>query len=513
MTNSIREGAFDVAVIGGGINGAVAAARLSAAGYSVILLDRGDFGGVTSQESSNLVWGGIKYLQTFEFGLVYKLCRSRNQLLDAYPHRIQQVGFLASLGPKAPFGPVLGFMGALVYWAIGMFRTQPPRVVKPATASRLEPHFVPDRPALEYFDAYLPDNDSRFVWDFIRTSREFGATCLNYHEVTAAQFDTGWTLDVTDRLSQSTHKVSAGFVVNAAGPFAPEVNNILGITASVQLMLSKGVHLVVRKIHTSNRVLAFWDEQGRMFYVLPMHDRSVIGTTDTRVGAETKTVTDDDREFLLRQINNEMRLGSPLTEKDIIAERCGVRPLVSEGQIGDVADWHKLSRKHVIEGDRARRVVSVFGGKLTDCLNVGDEILQNLEKCGLPRATVSRRWFGEEPAEQHARFVRRADKFFSGREEKDECVSSLWRRHGSRAHDILDMIEKNQDLARSPVPSLGICAAEIAYVIENEMVKTPEDLTRRRLPIEMLRGEREIVHSNDLNELWNTLSTSLPSAQ
>ena len=87
---------YDVAVIGAGINGAVAAAAASAAGLRVLLVDKGDFANFTSQESSNLVWGGIKYLQTYEFGLVAKLCQARNRLIRAYPNQIQEIGFLAS---------------------------------------------------------------------------------------------------------------------------------------------------------------------------------------------------------------------------------------------------------------------------------------------------------------------------------------------------------------------------------------------------------------------------------
>ena len=98
-TNKFEQ--FDVAIIGAGINGAVAAAALSAAGLKVLLVDKGDFAGFTSQESSNLVWGGIKYLQSYEFWLVFKLCLARNRMMRAYPNRIKQIGFLASLGPTA----------------------------------------------------------------------------------------------------------------------------------------------------------------------------------------------------------------------------------------------------------------------------------------------------------------------------------------------------------------------------------------------------------------------------
>ena len=92
----LEERTFDALVLGGGINGAVSAAALSARGAHIALIDRGDFAGVTSQQSSNLAWGGIKYLETYEFGLVRKLCRARNRLLRSFPSMVQEIRFYTS---------------------------------------------------------------------------------------------------------------------------------------------------------------------------------------------------------------------------------------------------------------------------------------------------------------------------------------------------------------------------------------------------------------------------------
>src|SRR5215510_15209802 len=112
----LRDGAFDVLVVGGGINGAVTAAALAGRGASVALIDRGDFGHFTSQESSNLVWGGFKYLENYELWLVFKLCRSRNRLMKAYPDNVKEIGFLAALDVDAPYRPWFAGLGALAYW-------------------------------------------------------------------------------------------------------------------------------------------------------------------------------------------------------------------------------------------------------------------------------------------------------------------------------------------------------------------------------------------------------------
>lgn len=95
--SKLDQGHFDVLVVGGGINGAVSAAALASRGARVAVIDRGDFAGFTSMESSNLVWGGFKYLENYEFRLVRNLCKSRNHLIKAYPANLREIRFLAAL--------------------------------------------------------------------------------------------------------------------------------------------------------------------------------------------------------------------------------------------------------------------------------------------------------------------------------------------------------------------------------------------------------------------------------
>ncbi|MCP4829900.1 MAG: FAD-dependent oxidoreductase, partial [Proteobacteria bacterium] len=97
------EQAYDVLVIGGGINGAASAAALSGAGAKVVLVDSRDFAGFTSSESSNLIWGGIKYLESLEVGLVRQLCMGRNELMRAYPQVIQETRFFTAIERKFRF--------------------------------------------------------------------------------------------------------------------------------------------------------------------------------------------------------------------------------------------------------------------------------------------------------------------------------------------------------------------------------------------------------------------------
>src|SRR4029079_9690745 len=108
-----------------------------------------------------------------------------------------------------------------------------------------------------------------------------------------------------------------------------------------------------------------------------------VGTTDTRVESPETAVLPEDRRFVLDNINKRLNLPKPLAEDDIIAERCGVRPLVVEGSGQGESDWLRLSRKHAIEVDRDKAHVSIFGGKLTDCLNVGQEVFHAVHALGV----------------------------------------------------------------------------------------------------------------------------------
>ena len=493
---------FDVAIIGAGINGAVSAAALSARGQKVLLIDRGDFAGFTSQQSSNLVWGGIKYLQSYEFLLVYKLSRARNRLFKAYPNQIREIGFLASLGPTAPFGKILGFFGTWFYWFIGSFGTHTPEIFSAKRAKQLEPNLISGRAAVRYYDGQLPDNDSRFVYDFVRWARNLGADTRNYTELAAAEFDGAWSLTLKTTEGQS--RVRATTVVNTAGPFAADVNEMLQTPTKAGLVFSKGIHLIVRRLNAGDQVLAFWDEEGRLFYVLPMGDRSMIGTTDTRVDDPHTQVDAADREFLLRQINAQLELDEPLTEADILADRSGVRPLVVES-VSDTkqTDWHALSRKHVLEANAERRVVSILGGKLTDCLNVGEEICHELSGLG-HNLKPSKSWFGEGSQQRKAEFFGLVRHLSEDIDAAERIASGIWRRQGERGFDILSMLGERK--ITEIVPGLGVSEVELRYIAANEQVTNREDLLRRRLPVAMSRSAAELEANAELNRVLADLN-------
>jgi len=484
---------FDVVIIGGGINGAVSASALTTQGASVALIDKGDFANFTSQSSSNLVWGGIKYLESLEFGLVRKLCRGRNHLLKSYPSTVKEIRFLTTLEKGFRHNRLFVYCGTLLYWLMGNFYTKPPVLLSARGLELEEPVINTENSqgGFEYSDAYLIDNDARFVFNFIRAALSHGGIIANYVEAQESTRDEEglWCTRATDRLTGREITIRSKVLLNASGPFADKYNERCEIKTEHRHLFSKGIHLLVNPIPQQRRVLAFFADDGRLFFVIPLGNRSCIGTTDTRIDNLPPKVTEEDREFVLSNINKRLNLPKPLTKDDIIAERCGVRPLVVEpsGSKGDEGDWTSLSRKHVVEIDLAKRHISIFGGKLTDCLNVGDEITQAVQLLGITLPHSGKLWYGEPPDQIRDEFFHQAKLMeldqLTSKESSEALSTRLWRRYGSSALYLLEDIRQDPSMAEVLIKGTEYIRCEIQHAARREMVTKLEDFLRRRSKI------------------------------
>lgn len=508
----LEEGTFDVLVLGGGINGAVSAAALASGGARVALVDRGDFASVTSQESSNLAWGGIKYLESLEFGLVRKLCRSRNELIRSHPSNVEEIRFFTLRPKRFRHGLWKLVAGAWLYWLMGSLFTRRPRLLSSRTIASEEPivNLEHTDGGLEYSDAFLHDNDARFVWSFVRSALDHGCVAANYVESLGARRDSDglWRCDARDVTTDRSFTITARVLVNACGPYADRQNGRAGITTSTRHVFSKGIHLIVDRLTPSRRVLTFFADDGRMFFVIPMGARSVIGTTDTRVEEPETSVTPEDRRFVLDNINKRLRLDRPLTEADVIAERCGVRPLAVTGR-GEGADWLQLSRKHVVEVSERDAHLSIFGGKLTDCVNVGDEVAAYVARLGVALPHRDRAWHGEPPAEVRAAFLHQAallglDALASPRATESLSLR-LWRRYGVRAFELLDAIRRDPSEAATAIEGTETIRAELDLVARCEMVTKLEDFLRRRSKIALVTSRDDLRRAAGLEEACERL--------
>ncbi len=499
---------LDVLIVGGGINGAVCAASLAARGVKAGLIDARDFAGFTSGHSSNLIWGGIKYMESCEPGLVAQLCRSRNDLMRRFPCAIREIRFLTTVSRGFRHRPAVLWAGAWLYWLIGQGYTRPPRYLRPATIDAVEPVINTSHSVggLEYSDAYLFDNDARFVFGFIRSALEHGCLAANYVEAVELRDDgEEWRVVAKDGVSGRHFEIRSKALINAAGAYVDTLNAAAKSRTNHQHILSKGVHLIVPRLGDSGKVLTFFADDGRLFFAIPMANRTCIGTTDTRVDTPDTAVTDRDRDFILSNINARLNLPRPLTREDIIAERCGVRPLVVAGGDEPAMDVLQLSRRHVVETDRSRRQISIFGGKLTDCVNVGEEVCRQVAGLGVTLAHRSPRWYGEPGAEARTAFMARAAAAgIAGERAADTgepLAERLWRRYGEEAGAMLDAIVINPSLAAPAIAGAGLRLCEIDHLREREMVVTLDDLLCRRSRLALLYRREELAAMEGMPEL------------
>jgi glycerol-3-phosphate dehydrogenase len=504
----LHEGTFDVLVVGGGINGAVSAACLSARGARVALIDRADFASFTSQESSNLAWGGIKYMETFEFGLVRKLCLSRNHLIRSYPSTVQEIRFYAMHPRGFRHGLWKLVLGTWLYWLIGNFFTRTPRLLGKGTIEREEPIINLDSAdgGFEYSDAYLHDNDARFVYNFIRRALDYGCIAANYVESLGSTrgADGLWTTRVRDVVRGGEFAVRSRVIVNAGGPFVDAMNARAGEKTAHHHVFSKGVHLIVDRLTPNRRVLTFFADDGRLFFVIPMGPRTCIGTTDTRVESPHAQVTAEDRAFILDNINARLRLPRKLTTADIIAERCGVRPLAVGASAKRGADWTQLSRKHAVEVDGVARYISIFGGKLTDCLNVGEEVAGHVAALGVAFRYPQARWYGEPPDETRREFMHQArlmslDAMTSPRS-SEPLTTRLWRRYGAQAIGLLEDIRADPAMGEVLIEGAEYLRCEIRLAARCEMIVKLGDFLRRRSKIALVISQDELRRAPGLRE-------------
>ena len=490
----LRDGEFDVLIVGGGINGAVSAACLAARGAKVALLERGDFASFTSQESSNLAWGGIKYMESLEFGLVRKLCLSRNHLIRSYPSTVQEIRFYAVHPVGFRHGLWKLLLGAWLYWFIGNLFTKAPRRLTRARIAREEPivELAHADGGFEYSDAYLHDNDARFVYGFIRRALDYGCTAANYVESLGSErgADGKWVTRARDLVDGRELSIRSRVVVNACGPFVDAMNARAGEKTSHRHVFSKGIHLIVDRLTKSRKVLTFFAGDGRLFFVIPMGPRTCIGTTDTRVDSPHSAVTAEDRAFVLDNINALLHLPEKLTEADVIAERCGVRPLAVGAHTKPGADWAQMSRKHVVEVNASTRHVSIFGGKLTDCLNVGQEVAERVQALGVDLAYPAARWYGEPPEETRREFLHQAklmnlDGLTSPRS-SEALTTRLWRRYGAQALGLLEDIRADPAMAEVLIEGAEYLRCEIRLAARSEMIVKLDDFLRRRSKIALV---------------------------
>lgn len=367
----LKSSGVDVLIFGGGISGACLFHHLSAAGYHVALVDKGDFAGATSQSSAMMIWGGLLYLKDLRFPTVWRLCGSRDRLVKEKASWVRPQQFRYLVTPNGHRGGLLMNTALHGYWAMGRCKGARPRRSNafPETSFLKGGTFAN---SFVYEEAVVDTSDSRFALRWILEGQTDKAAALNYCAPTAASFDSTageWRVVMQDQLDQSLQsEIRARVIVNCTGPWTDQVNRQFGFQTPFKHVFSKGVFIGLPRFPNHELPLIIdVGNRGDCMSLIPWGPISLWGPTESADPELTDALSTKpvDISYLLGELNR--FLTEPKSVADIVSVRNGVRSLVVNRSARTNESTLRLSRKFEVYKDPERPWISVYGGKLTGC--------------------------------------------------------------------------------------------------------------------------------------------------
>jgi glycerol-3-phosphate dehydrogenase len=469
---------FDLAIIGGGVNGCGIARDAAGRGARVVLIEKGDLASGTSSGSTKLIHGGLRYLEHYEFGLVRESLMERERLWQIAPHIIWPMRFVLpyrkGLRPRW-----LLRAGLFLYDHIGGRKRLPAtRTIDLRTegaGAALKPGFTT---GFEYSDCWV--DDARLVVLNAMDAAERSADIRTHSEVTGLKrADSLWTVALS-----SGESITARAIVNAAGPAVLDL--LERVEAHTRdnddaIRLVRGSHIVVRQRFDTPQSYFFQNPDGRIFFAIPYEDDfTLIGTTDAdhKPGDPIKA-SDEEIAYLCAGASEYLR--EPVTPKDVVWSYAGVRPLVDDGS-GRPETASRGYRFDInMDADGGAPLLSVFGGKITTYRHLAEGAVKELARW-LPMlggdgwtgsAALPGGDFAIDGAAAQREAFAKAYPFLTA-----ATVSRIIRSYGTRAHDWLGDAQSLADLGEDF--GHGLYEAEVCYLVEKEWARTSEDVLWRR---------------------------------
>ncbi len=468
---------YDVAIIGGGINGVSVARDLAGRGAKVVLFEQGDLAGATSSASTKLIHGGLRYLEHYEFRLVREALLEREVLWSMAPHIIWPLRFV--LPHHSGLRPAwLLRLGLFLYDHLGGRKLLPATrtldLSKSPLGRGLAKGFVK---GFEYSDAWV--EDSRLV---VLTAKDAAERGAHIHPRTRVQSlirtAEAWTLK-TQSGDQQT-EVRAKILINTAGPWVGEVLAMTGSNSPSKARLVKGSHIVVKRLFDHDRAYIFQNADGRVVFAIPYErDFTLIGTTDQDYRDDPAKVAASDEEiaYLCKAVST--YLAAPITPADVVWTYAGVRPLLDDGS----GKPEEATRDYVLERDAVggAPVVSVFGGKITTARRLAEAVVAELK--GFTPFADKMSWTGSAPlpggdfpCQAFEAFVDQTRATYPFLPEA--LAQRLCRAYGTRVERVLGDAKGLADLGAEL--GHGLTAREVTYLQTEEWAVTAEDILWRR---------------------------------
>ncbi|MCP3382157.1 glycerol-3-phosphate dehydrogenase [Bradyrhizobium sp. CCGUVB4N] len=471
-------GLVDIAIIGGGINGAGIARDAAGRGLKVLLCEKGDFAEGTSSRSGKLVHGGLRYLEYYEFRLVREALIEREVLLASAPHIIWPMRFVLPHSPEQRPAWLIR-TGLLLYDHLGGRKRLPSsRSLDLAHAPEGAPLRAEFRRGFEYSDCWV--DDARLViLNLVDAAQNRAIILPRTRAVQARREDDAWLLEMRGEDGQ-TQVVRSRALINAAGPWVQDVvQSVAGLNSAHSVRLVKGSHIVVPKFWSGSQAYLLQNEDRRVIFVNPYEDNlALIGTTDIpyQGKAEDVAIGTDETAYLLQVLTRYFR--TPPQENEIVHRFSGVRPLYDDNAENPSA----VTRDYAFEvhgAVDAPPLLSIFGGKITTYRKLAEQALQRLAPWFLkmqPAWTAGRPLPGGDIAGTFDDF-----SFGLARDYPDlprKLIHHYARLYGTRARELLGSARISADLGRHYGGDFYEC--EEIFLREKEWASRAGDFLDRR---------------------------------
>ncbi|MBC3846009.1 glycerol-3-phosphate dehydrogenase/oxidase [Winogradskyella echinorum] len=476
---------WDVIIIGGGATGLGVALDCTTRGYKTLLLEQVDFAKGTSSRSTKLVHGGVRYLAQGNIDLVREALFERGLMLQNASHLVSNQSFIIpnyrwwdnffyTVGLK-----VYDFLAGKLSFGKSL------RIKKRETISRLSTLKTDNlKGGVVYYDGQF--DDSRLAVNIAQSCIENGATVINHFKVKNLQKNEKGLVNgvvATDTETNLDYALKAKVVINATGVFSDEVLQMDNVSAENSIRPSQGIHLVFDKsfLPGNDAIMIPKTDDGRVLFLVPWHNRVVVGTTDTLLNSHSLEPKPLDKEvdFVLETANR--YLNKKASKDDVLSIFAGLRPLAAPKDKSEKTK--EISRSHkIIVSDS--ELITITGGKWTTYRRMAqDTVNKIIELKKLPKAECKTQ-----------------NLLIHGANGTVDRSNHLYI-YGTDRKGIEQIINEDASLGENLHPRLEFTKAEVVWAVRNEMARTIEDVLARRVRVLFLDAKAAIEIAPMVGEL------------
>jgi glycerol-3-phosphate dehydrogenase len=493
----MAEEELDVLVVGGGINGAGIALDAATRGLKTGVVEMRDWASGTSQWSSKLVHGGLRYLYQANFALVAEALKERGILLKTTaPHLVSAQPFLWPLKQRVierAYSAVgVGAYDALSIWGSRGTSVPIQKHYSHAGALKLMPSLKDDSliGGIRFYDARV--DDARLVFTLVRTAQGLGALAATRTQATEMLTDgSGRVIGarLKDLETGNEFDVRAKNVIGATGVWTEETEKLGGAEGGLKVLASKGIHIVVPKERIQGETGVFVRTEKSVLFVIPWQRYWIIGTTDTKWAEQidSPVATAEDIDYVLEQAN--VVLADPLTRDDIIGTYAGLRPLLQPVDKG-TGESTKVSREHTVTSPQPGLTV-IAGGKLTTyrvmAEDAVDHALGKKAAKANPSITETTPLVGAAGLQATRKQLPNIARQYGLTDARAEHLIS---RYGSELPVVLGTIDEDASLGQPIAEAPDYLRAEAAWAVTHEGALHLEDVLLHRIRLDLETPDR-----------------------